>query len=162
MSVNLIFLALLIGCCGYALLRGGAPERMGAIIFAAGSALTLAALSAPPIRYNNVEVGVFVVDAATFVAFTILALRAERFWPLWVAGLLGVGLVAHLAKLLSDAVIPWAYAVVLSVWSYPILVVLVIGTIRHRRRLARNGVDRSWTNSSAPSGRRTPPPGPKA
>ena len=159
--VNYVFLVLLLLCCGYASVRGGTPERIGAAIFAGGSALTFAAASAPANRFASVEAGILMVDMATFLAFTILALRAERFWPLWVTGFLGIGVVAHLTKLLSSEVIPWAYAFVLSIWSYPILLVLVIGTIAHRRRLARNGADSSWSNSSAssrPPTRRTGPP----
>jgi hypothetical protein len=45
-----------------------------------------------------------------------------------------------------------AYAVVLTIWSYPILALMVIGAFRHRQRLARAGADRSWVSSSDPSG----------
>jgi hypothetical protein len=162
MPLNYFFLALLAGCCGYAWLCGGAPERIGAAIFATGTLLTIAAASAPPVRFSDVEIGIFAADFLTFAAFLILALRAERFWPLWMSGLLGVGLVAHLAKSISPEVVPWAYAVVLSVWSYPMLFLLVLGTWSHRKRLAKHGADRSWTSSSARSGRRKPPPGPPA
>ena len=162
MSINLVFLVLLVGGCGYALFRGGAPERAGAVIFGVGSVLTYVAVTLSPLRFRDVEVWVLAVDAATFAAFLVLALRAERFWPLWMTGLLGVGLVAHLAKLLSPGVVPWAYAVVLSVWSYPMLLLLVLGTRGHRKRLTKYGADRSWTTSFTRSGRTKPPPGPPA
>ena len=51
------------------------------------------------------------------------------------SALLGLGLVGHLAMLLHPRVIPWAYAVVLSIWSYPILLLMAAGTFAHRRRL---------------------------
>ena len=160
MPVNLVYLVLLILCCGYAFVRGAAPERIGAAIVAANAVLSLIAVSAPPVRFQGVEVGVFVVDVAAFIAFIALALLANRFWPIWVSALLGLGVAGHLAMLLHPQVIPWAYAVVLSIWSYPILLTIVMGTRAHRRRLTRTGADPSWTRFSAPPGPTTPGAGP--
>ena len=106
--VNLFYLALLVACCAYALWYGGAPERWGAAIIAVGSVLTTALTSAPVLRFRSVELGVLGVDVVALLAFLVLALRAERFWPLWVTALQVVGLVGHLAKLASPEVIPWA------------------------------------------------------
>jgi hypothetical protein len=110
-------------------------------------------------EFQNVEFGVLIVDVLLFISFTVLALRANRFWPLWVSALLGLGVLGHLARWLGADVIPWAYAAILSIWSYPILFIIVIGTRNHQKRLARSGVDRSWSSSSARSDR-PPMPGP--
>jgi hypothetical protein len=158
--VNYYFEALLLACTVYAFLAGGGPERIGAGVYALSCVLSLIVYRATPIRFHSVEIGVFLVDVAVFVAFVILALRANRYWPIWVSALLGIGVLGHLAMLLHPRVIPWAYAVVLSIWSYPILLLIVVGTYAHRRRLIRNGADPSWTHSSAPPGPPTPPPGP--
>lgn len=160
MAVNYVFLVILLACCGFALVCGGAPERIGAAIYAGGSFATLAVVSAPPIRFQGIEVGVFIVDGFVFLGFLALALRANRFWPLWVSALVGIGIAGHLAMLLRPQVIPWAYAAVLSIWSYPILAVMTAGTWRHRRRRIRNGADPSWTRSSGFAGPATPPAGP--
>jgi hypothetical protein len=159
MAINLLFLACLTATCVYAWAAGGAPERIGAALFAGGSIITFVTVSAVPIRFRDVEIGVFVVDVVTFLAFVLLALRANRFWPLWVSALLGLGVVSHLAILLHPRVIPWAYAVVLSIWSYPILLTIALGTLRHRQRRIANGADPSWTPSSARAGRTAPPSG---
>ena len=111
-------------------------------------------------RWRGIEFGVFIVDLATFIFFCVLAVRANRFWPIWVSALLGIGVLGSLAMMLHPRVIPWAYAVVLSIWSYPILLLIAFGTHNHRRRLRANGADPSWTRSSAGPGRPTPPPGP--
>jgi hypothetical protein len=158
--VNYFFIALLIACCVFAFAAGGGPERVGATTYAAACLASFLVYSAPPIRFQGVEVGVFIVDVLVFVAFIPLALRANRFWPIWVSALLGLGVVGHLAMLLHPHVIPWAYAAVLSMWSYPILLLIAAGTLAHRRRLKRSGADPSWTRSSAPPGPPTPPPGP--
>lgn len=159
-AINLFYLFLLIACSAYAFLRGGAPERIGISIIAANAVLTFVAVSAPPVRFQGVEVGVFVVDVVAFLAFVLLALFANRFWTIWVSALLGLGLVGHLAMLSQPQVIPWAYAVVLSIWSYPILLLVIGGTYSHQRRLKQTGADPSWTPSSAPRGRVSQQPGP--
>jgi hypothetical protein len=161
MAVNYYYLVLLVACCAYAGARGAAPERIGVGIVAAGAILTYVAVITSSIHYSSVEIWIFGLDVVTFLAFVLLALRANRFWTLWVSALLGIGLLGHFAMLLHPRVIPWAYAVVLSIWSYPILLLIAVGTFAHRRRLTRNGADPSWTRSSGPPGPPTPPPGPK-
>lgn len=148
-----LYYSLLLLCWGYALLRGGAPERAGTTIVLVGSLLTLAAVSSQARSYASVETGVFLVDAATLVAFLILALRAERFWPLWLTALQLLGITGHLVKAADPGLIPKAYAFAAIFWSYPMLLILVLGTWRHQRRLALHGVDRSWSSFSARSGR---------
>lgn len=151
---SLVFL-----CWLYAMFRGGIPERIGITILAAGSILTVVAVSGPARRFGSVEVGILVVDAAALLAFLLLALRAERFWPLWVTSLQAIGTAAHIVKLVDPDVIRWAYAFALAFWSYPMLLIMVLGTWNHQRRLTRNGVDKSWSTSSGRWDRR-PPAGP--
>ena len=159
-AINLFYLALLIASCGYAFTLGGGPERIGMAIVAANAVLSFVAVSAPPVRFQGVEIGIFAVDVAAFLGFAALALFAERFWTIWVSALLGLGVIGHLAMLLRPEVIPWAYAVVLSIWSYPILLLIALGTYNHRRRMKLNGADPSWTRSSGPAGPTRPAPGP--
>ncbi len=145
--MNYEFWALLIGTCIYAFVAGGAPERLGAAGYLLSCTASYIVLSLAPVtRFQSVEVGVFVVDVVTFLAFTCLALFAHRLWTIWVSSLLGLGVLGHLARWLGPDVIPWAYAVVLSVWSYPILAIMVFGTWNHRRRVALQGDDPAWSN----------------
>ena len=145
--------------CLYALLKGGAPERVGASIIGVGSILTTVALSAPAARFGSVEIGVLLVDIGALGAFLVLSLRAERFWPLCVTALQVIGTAAHAVKLVDPNVIRWAYAIALTLWTYLMLLLLVLGTWNHQRRLARNGVDKSWSTFSGRWDRR-PPAGP--
>lgn len=151
------YYTLLVLCWLYAFLKGAAPERIGATILAAGSLLTLATISRQNVSYASVEIGVFLVDLAALVAFIILALRAERFWPLWIAALQFLGTAGHVVKLVDPEMIRKAYAVAAIFWSYPMLLLIVLGTWRHQQRLKRFAVDRSWSSSFGRSG---PPPGP--
>jgi hypothetical protein len=159
MVTNPFFDLALLGCCGYAAWRGGSPERVGAAIFVAAVVFTRIAVSGAATRYSSIEAGILVVDTLTLAALLVLALRANRFWPLWVTALHVIGTAAHAVKLVDPTVIRWAYAFALAFWSYPMLFLLVIGTWNHQRRLARNGVDKSWSSSSDRSERR-PPAGP--
>lgn len=151
------YFSLVFVCWLYAMLRGGAPERIGITILAVGSVLTVVAVSGPAIRFGSLEVGIFLVDVAALLTFLFLALYAERLWPLWVAALQAIGTAAHAVKLMDPTVIRWAYAFALAFWSYPMLLIIVLGTWNHQKRLARFGVDRSWSSSSSRSA--PPPPG---
>jgi hypothetical protein len=160
MPINVYYLVPLVACCGFAFIRGGAPERIGMAIVAANAVLSFILVSAPSARFQNIEVGVFIVDVVAFLAFILLALLSNRFWPLWVSALLGLGVLGHLARWAGPDVIPWAYALILEVWSYPILAIIALGTFNHRRRMALSREDKSWSSSfvrSAPP----PPPGPR-
>jgi len=153
----IVFYLLLLVCCGYALLRGGAPERIGAAIYAIGTALTVLTYRAWAQRFGAVEVGIMALDLATTVALLVLALRARRWWPLWVTALQAVSTVGHLAKLADPQMIRWAYAFLLGIWSYPILAIIAFGTFNHQRRLKRFGSDPSWSSFSGRSGRPAAP-----
>lgn len=153
------FVALLVLTTLYAFWAGGGPERLGAAVYAVSVAATHLILTTQYSRWLVVEVGVFIVDVVTFLAFVPIALRADRFWPLWVNAFLGLGVLGHLARLVGPDTFWWAYAVVLTIWSYPILALIALGTFLHRRRLARHGADRSWVSSSGRSAP-TPPAAP--
>lgn len=136
--MNHYYFALLAACCAYAFAAGGGPERIGAATLAIGSVLTLVLMSAPPFRFRSVEVAVVVVDILCLIIYVALALRADRFWPVWASALVGVGALGHLGKWFSGpAVDRWTYAFSIAIWSYPILALIAIGTFNHQRRVAR-------------------------
>jgi hypothetical protein len=88
--------------------------------------------------YAGVEMGVFAVDAATFAGFALIALRSERFWPLWLAGFQLTTVFSHLLKAIQLDLMPQAYAAAARFWVYPIFLIIVVGTWRsHRRRAQR-------------------------
>jgi hypothetical protein len=155
--VNYYFNALLLVCCLYAFVVGGRPERLGAAAYALACITSHFVYSAPPIKFRSVEIGVLIVDVFVFAAFALLALRANRFWPIWVTALLGLGVLAHLARWAVPDTMRWPYQVVMSIWSYPILALIALGTFNHQRRMSRSQADKSWSSSSARSGPERPP-----
>lgn len=136
--MNYFFLILLIVVTAYAFVAGGGPERIGAAAYLAGTEATHFAL-APHVghRWLQVETGVFIVDVITLLAFAVLALRSDRFWPIWVSALLGLAVLGHFARWWMGSEIVWyAYAFVSTIWSYPILALIALGTWNHQHRRA--------------------------
>jgi hypothetical protein len=150
MTMNVALFALLqLAASGYAVWRGGKPERFVAIAMFAAAFATLIAYAPLSRRFAGAEVGVLLVDIALFAGLTGIALNANRYWPMAVASLQLASLIVHLGKLLDLTMGGWAYALLLKLWSYPMLLTLVVATMRHRRRLSRHGVDRPWTSFDA-------------
>jgi len=152
MQQALIFYILLLGCCSYALWRGGAPERWAAAlqivaVILAGLPQLQTGAECPP--YDLSPRG-FLVDGAFLVALYAIALTADRFWPMAAAGLQTANFIVHLGKLFAPDVLPLGYGLGLAPWIYPKLVLFAIGAWRHQQRLARYGADPSWSPSRSP------------
>lgn len=130
------YFALLFAVSAYAFLRGRTDERVVAGICIIASVASV--IVATPVRnsYSHLEAGILLVDLATFAGFTAVALRSERFWPLWVAGLQLTTLMSHLFKVGRIDLMPQAYAAAARFWVYPIFLIIVIGTWRGSRRRA--------------------------
>ena len=151
MVMIIAYNVLLVACCGYAFALGGAPERIGALTILIGTVLTVVAASRPAVRFHSVEGGILLVDIVTLIALLALSLHSRRFWPLWVTGLQALTVACHVAKMTSVGVIPWVYASVIAFSGFPMLMLVAVGTWRHRVRLKRDGADPSWSPSSFPS-----------
>lgn len=142
------FLATLLAACSYALARGGGPERAVAATMLAGVAVTRLTMTATPLRYRSPEWTMLAVDAAVLAAFTVIAIRADRRWPILVTALHGLSVGAHAAKAIEPTHMRTVYWLMTNLWIYPQLAVLVAGTVRHRRRVATTGADPSWSSYS--------------
>jgi hypothetical protein len=134
-----IFGPVLLAVCLYAWWRGGPDERIVAATCLAGTAATLLAISPLQQRYAGVEEGLMMVDLAVLAGFVAVALRSQRFWPLWIAGLQLTTAIGHLLKGIDQDLLPRAYGAALQFWSYPILLILAAGTYRRHQRLKREG-----------------------
>lgn len=129
-----IFAPLLLAVSVYALWRGGADERFVAAICLGGTVATMLTVSPLGQRYQGIEEGIFLVDLAVLAGFVTVALRSRRFWPLWVAGLQLTTSIGHMLKGVNQDLLPQAYGAALQFWSYPILIILAVGTYRAHRR----------------------------
>jgi hypothetical protein len=125
---------ILLAITAYAMWRGRSDERIVASACLAASLITYAVLSPQVMRYSQVETGVLLVDLGVLAVFTAVALQSNRFWPLWVAGLQLTTSVAHALKWIDADLLPHAYGAAARFWSYPILLIVAIGTWRTHRR----------------------------
>ena len=91
----LFYFSLLIGVAAYALWRGRRDERIAALTCVVASLASFVLLVAHTADYANLELGVAMIDFAALVAFTWIALKSSRFWPLWVAGLQLTSILGH-------------------------------------------------------------------
>lgn len=118
----------------YALLRGKRDERQVGLIFVIGVIATELVLPPARERFAGVETRLMFVDLAVFAGFLWVALRSERFWPLWMAGLQLTAILGHALKAVDAELFARAYGAALVFWAYPMLLVLAVGTWRNRRR----------------------------
>ena len=135
----IIFWSLLLLSCGYALVRGRRYERIAAAVFLGATVVSVVNHLSLQVHYLNIDVGEVLVDSAVLIAVISIALVSDRFWPLWVAGLQLVDSMAHILRAITVDLPPWAYAIAERFWSYPILLILLIGTWREQRRLREAG-----------------------
>ncbi|HET7577337.1 MAG TPA: hypothetical protein VFK19_12355 [Sphingomicrobium sp.] len=119
----------------YALLRGRRDERQVGIIFVVGVIATELVLPPRQERFEGVETHLMLVDVAVFLGFSWVAIRSERFWPLWIAGLQLTAIFGHVLKAIDVQLYARAYGAALVFWAYPMLLILAVGTWRGRRRV---------------------------
>jgi hypothetical protein len=121
----------------YVLLKGRRDEREVGIVLVLGVVATHLLISPLKSRFASVETHVFIVDVVVFLGFLWVALRSERFWPLWIAGLQLTTILGHILKVVDVHLFSKAYGAALVFWSYPIVLILAVGTWRSHRRFAR-------------------------
>ena len=146
----ILYEMILIICCVYALARGGAPERSAAAMMLVASLASFATQSQPfSGSFLKMQMWVFVIDMLLLVGLFVLAVVSTRFWPLWLAGLQLLAVVAHFIRAVDQSALPRGYQFLISFEAYPMLLLVALGAWRHRRRLQLFGVDRSWRDSSS-------------
>lgn len=133
----LLYYTLLLLVTAYALTRGGWSERTAALVLLAGSLLTDLAFVPGVPHFVGVEKGVFAADLATLAGFVFVALKSDRYWPLWIAAIQLIGVLAHFARLLDPDMMRTGYAVLLAFWAYPMLALIALGTRSHQLRIRR-------------------------
>lgn len=144
MTRQVLFLAFLLLSSAYAFIKGGQPERIGAATLLGGASLTVVVASPLGIRFQALETGILAIDLSILGIFLWLSIRSTRFWPIWIAAMLGAEVIIHVALIIAPNVVPRAYMHALALWSWFVQMTLVIATWRHRIRMTRQGVDAPW------------------
>jgi len=115
---------------GFALWRGGRPERWVAVANVLAWILT-------PLAYRNDLIdpqwGVFLVDVAFLVLLAVLAMTTDRNWLLFAAAFQLLAVMTHIAIAVDRGVRTLAYFRGLVIWSYLVLGALAVGAWMFRR-----------------------------
>lgn len=120
----LIGIIALAAACYLAFKFGGFDEKLAATAFVVA---TLASRLVQQ-NYAHTETGVLVVDFLLLAGLLVLALKSDRFWPMYAAAFQFVGSLVHVASMTEQGSYAWAYAVGLVFWSYPVMIALMVGT----------------------------------
>lgn len=144
-----LFAFLWLGSCVYALWRGGQPERFAALIFLAAVPLCLVAYTPHP--WRGVQWIILAIDVVMLMLLLAIAFRANRYWPIGVAAMQLLQVSGHFLRLTDPHMMYLLYWISAVVWAYPMLLLLALGTLRHRNRVKRHGPEKSWSDFSRPS-----------
>jgi hypothetical protein len=134
--VYLVQLALLILAIAFAWLRGGQPER------AAAAAIASMYLLDPLYHliwgqvtvYDQINVGHLVIDSIAWLAMVGIALRANRWWTLWLASAQTISVLSHFLRAATSVMYPWVYAAMGRGPSWLEIALLFVGTALAQRR----------------------------
>ncbi|NJC05169.1 hypothetical protein GGQ97_000962 [Sphingomonas kaistensis] len=110
--------------------RGRTDERVAAGVCVGGTLLTVFVGNKLAIDHSYFDLAAFGVDVLVLAAFLAIALRSDRFWPLWVAGLQLTTTSVHFLMILSPRLPGGIFGAALAFWSYPILFLIGIGAWR--------------------------------
>lgn len=126
-----VFFTIMLVTCGCALWLGRNSERWTALVLIVAA---VASLFAQTSRFFEPESGILLIDFALLGYLVWLALRSDRFWPLYAAGFQVIGTFIHVARITDDSIWHSAYATGQVLWAYPVLLTLAIGTWFEARR----------------------------
>ncbi len=130
MIFTILLVVMLTSACLIAVQWGGKEERLVAGAFVAAA---LASNLANSSLYTDTETGILAVDVLLLTGLLVLALRSDRFWPMYATAFQLVAVTVHVASMTEQGSFAWAYAVALSFWTYPVLLALMAGTLFEAR-----------------------------
>lgn len=128
-------LAALVVSCGVAAWRGGGPERWAAAAMALawlGSAFAQRSL-----QLWGPQTGVMIIDGLLLAALVAIALRSDRWWPMWASGFHGLGVLLHLAVIIDADIWGRAYYVAGAIFSYLTMLALLLGSLFRLKRTSK-------------------------
>jgi len=138
MAMVLLFYTVVLAACAFSVMVGGDCERWGSIIFSTAAVST--SISSWSTTWSRTDWPMAGVDLLCFLALYGLAVRSERYWPIWAAGFQLVAVTTHVAVFL-DAPLPHVYRAMETIWGIPAIGAMVIGVIADRRAGLIGAVD---------------------
>lgn len=131
--LQLIALAIAIAL---AWLKGGGPERAAAA--AVGSMYVLDpiyhALWGQVTVYEHLNVGHLVIDLIAWVWMIGIAVKANRWWTIWLASAQTISVLSHFLRQATSIMHAWVYAAMGRGPSWLEIALLLLGTGLYQRR----------------------------
>lgn len=124
------FLALVVSVAA-GLWFGRWPERTGAVAMLAAWLAT--ALSLNGTQLWGPQWSVMAVDVLLLAVLLFIALRSDRWWPMWASGFHGLSVVLHLTVIADPKIWARAYFVAGNAFSYLVMAALLVGALGRRR-----------------------------
>lgn len=140
------FNAFLVLCLVYGMQFGGKPEKAAMLSQATAAVLTICAIHLLPhsVRFTSVAEALAFIDVALLLTLTWLALRANRIWPIVLAGLQLSTVGVHASKAVFPALPAASYGIFAQFWAWPMLLTVAFGIYRHRTRIRKWGAEPDW------------------
>jgi hypothetical protein len=124
----------------------GPEQQVAGILLANFMASIVHVMVAGQVSFDSMDRFVAVVDFVSLVAIVWIALRANRMWPLLIAALQLVVMIAHFSVFIEfgSRTVYWG---MMAISQYLQLGVLAGGVVMHHRREKRAGPYRSWRSA---------------
>jgi hypothetical protein len=149
--LQIVYDVTLLAVCLYAFRRGGPSEQLGAAIILIGSLATIVVGSLPHFNWHHARAGLVIVDLVVLLCFYALAMRSERFWPLWATAFHLIAVSMHALSWAIPLVMIKAYILMQGWWAYPMLAAIAVGTRRTRHPPASRRQGEESTPPSPPT-----------
>lgn len=145
MLMFVLYWALALGCWAYAIRFGGRTALWGFALFVLamiGTTISTDVVVRQSLgtTWTGVNAPLLLTDFLYFVGLYVLALRSRRYWPIWSAGFQLLCVLTHFGPMLDPATRPKLYRGLETVWIMPMILTMVIGIDKDRRRTRGKGV----------------------
>lgn len=138
--------ALVLLLFGLALWRGAGPERVSTGVFVGMLIVDRLyhAFVTPSTSFSRVDVVHFAIDAIATLVLLLVALKANRLYPIWLTALQLAATLSHLFRAANPSLQGGAYSIFIIAPSYLQIPSLAIALLLHMRRERKYGPYPSW------------------
>ena len=132
MEIAILFWALILPACSYAVMFGGWEGRCAPAILVVASIATGLSNKWLLVHWHETNISVLVIDVMTFTALYLVAAVSHRWWPIWMTAFQLNSVAGHVATTLSPEFKNLVYQGYSALWAVPCVLVMVYGIWRDR------------------------------
>ena len=138
--VGLLFWAMTLSGCSYALLVGNKEGKVASISYLITAGLSLLLHSRTPIE--SLDFNIFLLDTLYAIFLVIFVLKTKYYWPIWMCSFQISSLFVHIGKTFFSDIFYVTYEILQGFWSIPILFTMILGVNLNKKisdRQVNNG-----------------------